>query len=459
MRALRSISILAPLLLAGAPDVASAAWSLTTFDPTVNAGWGTSVCIGAVPGTVDDMVGVGHVSYWTPGQGFRYFDSITSTSTEPAAPAVPDETQLLQTGVTALALDGAGEPWVAQAILDQNNFSQGELSVHHRAGGVWTSELICTVDGTPSLEMDPRAQVLHLFCSTPTGPIYAWRDGAGWHLTAFDSVTAYGVMRLDRSRRPCLAYFMFPSGKLYFARRSGGVWQSQLVDGVNSTTACDLAFNGVGQPRIAYELPSGEVRYAEENLGAWPSSTILPAGSTAGQFALAIGGGDHPYLAFHDFALDQLWVTIRTAGVWTAGIVDPQVGAGQDVSMRFDGAWEPVIAYKAAYATGARIAVGSPIVGVGDAPLMSGLALRGPWPNPARTGNPLAFVLTSPSSDVVRLEAFDVAGRTIAPPQAFHVRPGPNRLTWSGRPRAGLVFVRVANSRGQSATTRVVVLD
>jgi hypothetical protein len=97
------MKILLLLALLAVPHAAFAAWTITTFDPTTNAGWGNSARLGP-SGFVDDFVGVAKVGYWTPGPGFRYFDGFAYESAEPTASAAPASELLIRTGSTSVAI-------------------------------------------------------------------------------------------------------------------------------------------------------------------------------------------------------------------------------------------------------------------------------------------------------------------------------------------------------------------
>src|SRR5258705_10233625 len=130
------------LALIALPCVASAGWTIRTIDPTMGSGISTSERIASHPLLIDDHIGVPHVAYWAPGQGFRYYDGNLVQAAQPAAPGVPPEGELLMVGAASLALDFYNEPWIAEVVLNANDQSRGALAVVHRGSGVWTSEPI-----------------------------------------------------------------------------------------------------------------------------------------------------------------------------------------------------------------------------------------------------------------------------------------------------------------------------
>ncbi len=445
--------------LLGIPGTASANWTITTFDPTMGSGFSTSEQIASHPLLIDDIIGVPHVAYWTPGQGFRYYDGNSVQAAQAKAAVTPREIQLLRVGAAALALAGGNEPWIAEVVLDSNDQGRGSLAVVHRAAGVWSSDSIGVANGPPSLGFDRAGGVAHVFYSTQAGPVYAWHDVGGWHSEAFDSASSYGTMRLDRTGQPTLAYVMIPSRRLYYATRSGGAWHSQLVDGSGIASGPALAFTGTGHPRIVYGDASGgtgvqSLRYAEEAVGAWTTQPIAPAGNATFEYSLALLG-DAPFVAYHTSDTDLLNMATRNGGTWTTENVDPLIGAGQNPSIQIDGGNEPVIAYKSSYSTGTRYATGSPVVGVSELAGVRGVRLSGA--SPLRRGTSVALTATVAAGGSARLEAFDAAGRTVGAAQWLDLVPGANRIEWVAPARVGLTFLRLTTPAGASATTRVVV--
>jgi hypothetical protein len=418
------------------------------------------------------------VAYWTPGAGFEYvaFDGSTWT-VEPAAAAPaptsiasatsPDEVTLTKTGVTALTLDSSGEPWMAQALLDQNNAGQGTLVIRHRALGVWTGETLGTTTGIPSIEFDYRTGFVHVLYQTPQGPTYAWRTSSGWNFEPFDPPSAVvATMRIDGAGRVRVAYVAYPSLSLYCATRTPGGWVSQLIDSTSRCFAPSLAFKGLGRAHIAYgdQDPvdrTTRLKYAEDrpDIG-WTTEPISPAGSSIYEFSLAVSPGNVPYVAFQDLGLNCLRATWRSNGVWTTETVDAYPESGQHPSIGVNEGYEPVVAYKGGLSSGTRVATGNAIVvGIDPPPAPAGLRISGSWPNPVRSGGSLRLTVLSPKADRVRLEAFDASGRSVGRSALLPVAAGQTRLEWAARPQPGLLFLRLVSEAGRSAVARVVVVD
>lgn len=98
--------------------------------------------------------------------------------------------------------------------------------------------------------------------------------------------------------------------------------------------------------------------------------------------------------------------------------------------------------------------------GVGT-PIVSGLSLSSPWPNPSR--GPLTVRYTTPSTREVSLEVWDVNGRRVAT-IARSAEPGTHQVSWDaagvkGSPRkVGVYWLRLTDGT-TALTQRFVVLD
>src|SRR5439155_15868967 len=143
----------------------------------------------------------------------------------------------------------------------------------------------------------------HLFYISPDGPVYAYRDAGGWHASAFDSAVTVGTLQLDRAGRPCVAYLVPGTRRVRFARYTGSAWHHERVDDAGGAVQPWLAFDGVGEPRIAYTSGSpyvgtAQLWYATSTLGGWTVEEVPGVGGSAGAASHAIGGGDSPCCAY-----------------------------------------------------------------------------------------------------------------------------------------------------------------
>jgi hypothetical protein len=459
----------AALVLVALWNGAAAAWTLTTVDPTLNSGWCTSLRMFRVQ-LEDGALYLPRVSYWTAGQGFVYaeFDGAHWTRGPTQAGALetmsipPAGVNLIRTGVTALALDSLGDPWIAEVILDQDDAGQGTVAIRHRASGTWTGELLGVANGIPSIDIDAGGTV-HVLYSTTTGLVYAHRTGGVWTIEPFDPQIAFGTLRVDPSGGVHVAYTTYPSRLLYCATRTGGGWTSGLLDSSGYVSGAVLAFNNASNhAHILYSVsaPNGltdQLIYLEDrpDIG-WTAEPITPAGSSIWEYDLAVAPSNVPYAVFRD---SNVRAAYRVNGTWTTETVDGLAGAGEHPSIAMDGD-QPVVAYKASYNVGVRLASGTAItLGVDPPARPAGLRVSESWPNPAHTRSALNLAVDSPSADVVRIETFDAAGRCVGRSAPQAVPAGRTRLAWAMPARPGLVFVRVVSASGQAATTRVVVLD
>ncbi len=104
------------------------------------------------------------------------------------------------------------------------------------------------------------------------------------------------------------------------------------------------------------------------------------------------------------------------------------------------------------------------LLGVGDAPGATGLALSAAWPSPARTGETVRFRCALPAAATVRLAIVDVRGRTVATAYAGALPAGPSEVAWDGRADdgaavgPGLYFARLTMASHAAAVRRVIWL-
>jgi hypothetical protein len=102
------------------------------------------------------------------------------------------------------------------------------------------------------------------------------------------------------------------------------------------------------------------------------------------------------------------------------------------------------------------------VVSVDEDRAATALALSAPAPNPTRGGT--SFALSLPTASHVRLDVFDVGGRSILTSPARRHEAGHHTITWDGRdgsgarPAPGLYFLRITGV-GAPATRRVVLLE
>jgi hypothetical protein len=454
-------------------------WAISPVDPAHNAGWSPSLRL--------DAAGLPRVSYWTPFSGIHYAvhdgvawqNELVPPTGAPAAagrPARPEQSDarvgpdgvtLIRTVTTALALDAAGEPWIAHALLDQDDGNRGLLMLSHREGGAWVTQQTQEYTyGTPSIEVDAAGNVHVLYGSSDGLRYGVWDSAEGWTSEVVDA-TGYGSLRLDAQGNPHVAYVGGSPWALRYAEKSGGQWQSQPVDALGYPRWPSLVLDFQGRAHIAYTWswssdPASpcDLRYAEQKAEGWDAVQVDAGGQTGVQPSLALDAGNNPVIAYYTGnTLDLKSASRDSWWNWTVQTVDAEGNTGHSPSLAVDPAGQPLVVYTADFSLGLRMAKGTATIGVPLAAPALAFRLRSCGPNPLVAGRPLALALELPADATVWIEAYDAAGRQLAASPPRRCAAGVAALTWDpGWRSPGLYLVRVRASSGLAATARVAVV-
>lgn len=475
-------SLVCGLVLVGRPsDSHAASWTLEVADPVAYSGSSTSLRL--------DVNGRPRVSEWASSLGVRYatFEGgAWSVETLPAGippsplsdPALdldsanPGSVLLLRTVATNLALDSSSEPWIVHVMTDTDDYSPQPIRLHHRSAGVWYSETVELGLWRPEIELDQSDRV-HL-CYDGGTPFshqlrYAVKEAGVW---TYETVDAHGLapkLRLDAQGRPHVLYLDGAVGALVYAIRTAGSWVAMTVPVPNQVGDYALALHPTLGARIAvteYSSLSDQatLHYVEQDGVAWRVSTADPSTRRKVGLALALDLAGEPIIAYNDQEGLDLKVATRSGQVWTQTLVDEEGNTGYYASAAVDPLGRPVVAYQTTSpSVHTKVAIGSQTVGVPDVPggrvARPAIQMLGPKPNPVRVGAALHLSLELEAQALVRIEAFDVAGRRIAlrPPEALGA--GLTSIVWNPQVTApGLVFLRASTEKGGHATRSVAIL-
>ena len=452
------------LLLVGLPTRARATtWALSPIDPTDNAGWTPSLRL--------DAQGLPRVAYWMPFVRYAEYDG-TQWHVEVAQPPAalpfagagavpPDDPQLIRTVSTALALDAAGNPWIAHTYNDADDASRDLLQVTTRQGGVWSTEDLEIVSTRPAIEVD-AAGVVHVFYGSPLGLRHASRVAGLWAYETIDPNGGTPSTALDSQGRLHIAYDAGSPAGIRHAVLDAGAWQTELVDTTAGVGGPTLALDAQDRPRIAYARFQGpgvsSLRYAERQGADWSTQEVTVAGTQAGAQSLALAADGSPLVSYYSFDVGQLRVLTRAAGVWSTQTVDGQGNAGQNSSVAFDAAGAALIAYKGSLNPGLRLAKTAGLTAVGLAEAAPRLRIVACAPNPAHRGVAVSLMIDSPRAEQASIEAFDVTGRRSGPGMLRALASGRTRLEWTPRSASGICFLRVRSASGHEAVARIAVM-
>lgn len=455
------------LLLASVATAAHAAnWTYETLDPTSTSG--NSMTLRLNPD------GLRRYTWWSSSVGIVVSGDGWTTETLPPfytlqdpagsaaiAPDEPQVTNLLVQYCPRLALGPDDTPWVATLRRDCFTNCTGIVHIHRRSGTGWIMEDLGVGDSPPAIETGADGRV-HVSYRAPSGALYYWvrATNGAWTGEPVGAATymALPSLRLDSAGEPHLAWL--DAGQLWYAVREYGVWQPQLVDSGGIVSAC-MVLTPSEEPRIAFVsngpgVPKG-LWYAAPGAGGWVRTPVVP-GLTCSGLDLALDPAGDPFIVFNDQAGLDLRFASRKHGAWTLDNIDTDGNTGYWPSLAFDALGRPLVAYQAVVTTGARLAIGSTIVGVGETRPSAAFAIRA-LGGIARAGGPLSLEMTSPAAQRVTLQLVDVAGRVVSRMDDRDVPAGVSTLRWDAAPPApGIYFVRASASGGATASARLPVI-
>jgi hypothetical protein len=294
----------------------------------------------------------------------------------------------------SLAVDAAGNLHVAY-----HDYSAQELKYAARSGGgPWQVEV---VDGSPgtgqyaSLALDSTGRP-HIGYIGDGDVRYARHDGSAWQFetvpTAF-SAAERTVLTLDTNDDPHLIWNIFPTGDVWYGRRTGPGWHTERAVIAPLWRGHDLAVDANLRPHLAFHHSDyGDLRYAVLDF-PWrvqtldspglvePPSLALPVGgfnlppdisyykpqagllrhaawedaawqvsgvdfinAPGAEPSLAIGNDNRPRVSHYDADSQQLRYAVWDGSVWQSEVVDLTTGTGRFSNLLLQGA-RPDIVY------------------------------------------------------------------------------------------------------------------
>ncbi len=267
--------------------------------------------------------------------------------------------------VTALALDGAGQPRISY-FAGRHTL----LKYAVPAGGGWQTETIVPggkAGKYPSLALDGDGNPHISYLDEGQGSIkYAAWEADRWVLRAIfqmefqdDNDWIYGLnntsLALDGDSRPHVVYnYNGALGltELRYTFWDGSAWQTQVIVRSTEPPAATvggpaLVLDGAGRPHVFYATPD-EHRYAYWDGGQWRIETVddTIGGWSSFSMFLALDGAGRPHVAYvGDPANDDLKYAYRDGGGWHVETVGSVAPAGARFSMALDASAHPHLAY------------------------------------------------------------------------------------------------------------------
>ncbi len=368
-------------------DLRVARWSPTGW---INEVVDSSGHVGKNPSLALDAAGRPHVSYWDQSNyNVKYTTWDGAWQSEPLA----SFSSTMQR--SAIAIDAAGDVWVASTI--------GDTVLAKKTAGGWDLTTLTGVVIFPHVFLFDVTGSGHIVGRPGvTGIRYATNQGGTW-LAETVEVDTYGqpAMFLDGSGTPHLTYTKNAANGLVYATRLAGGWNTEDVDPtatsrvmaglvVDAASAVHISFHGyenfgatndplklarkgasgwqvshldrsgsVGQhsslvfdqynrPHVAYYgSANSDLRYAVWDGAYWWTEIVDGLTTRAGTFAsLQLDAGGNPHIAYHDETLGELRYAVWTGTQWDLETVDDQyTDIGEEVSLQLDSSGTPHISY------------------------------------------------------------------------------------------------------------------
>lgn len=293
----------------------------------------------AYPGTAESNNPALHYATWSLNEGWLL--QVVELSEEP------------NEGINAelaLALDGQGRPHISYSRKLKE-----ELRHAAHDGSGWTLETVTGALGADQIALAVAADgTPHIFFHGPglSDVTYAWKSGAGWQMEPVGDDDADGGVSivLDGSGRPHVSYIYGFGRFVRHAVRDGGGWQIENAESVGGAFVLPhsaLALDGAGEPSIAYILESAGTAWlmlARRSGGTWSNEVVDGTSIPERYLALSIGPDGRPQVAYYDAPYSDL----RYAAHTTRWQVAPLGSAGpaRGVSIALDDS-RPAIGYYA----------------------------------------------------------------------------------------------------------------
>ncbi|MGB9586964.1 MAG: carboxypeptidase regulatory-like domain-containing protein, partial [Armatimonadota bacterium] len=259
---------------------------------------------------------------------------------------------------TSIAVNSSGFP--AITYYDETN---DRLKYAYQDAGGWHIEVIATGCGrSNSLAIDSSGNSHVAYYDLNLTLKYAKRAGT-WSYETVDSQKFHGEMcsiALNSSGFPCIAYRNGFNGQLNYAYKDGSGWHIEVADSQDRTGFCPaLAIGTDGVPRINYYRRAGysdgtnwyalETWYAHKSGGVWQKQLIERIKSTNDQWCMSmvLDSSNRPCVAYHYFQSKSLLFMQYDGSSFSQQTVDSGRELGQYASITLDTLNNPHISYYA----------------------------------------------------------------------------------------------------------------
>jgi hypothetical protein len=245
-----------------------------------------------------------------------------------------------------VAFDDSGNPAVIYVASSTVKFA-------HIVSGSWTTETIDSVDSNGmSLAWDGSTWVaaygnglLKFAKRNPTTGAWSTQTVEARNVYCTKSIAVYSS---GSTYRIGISY---NKNSLMYAEYGGSSWTKTIVDRQSDATYTSLAFDSTGQPAIAYSVSSDSgLKYAKRSSGTWATQTVAAYGYNSGwQADIDLDSSDRPYIT-----CSHHWVYLfvkNDAGGWDVDVASPEKEAWSAALtlVESDGTVIPYIVYSETY--------------------------------------------------------------------------------------------------------------
>lgn len=212
-------------------------------------------------------------------------------------------------GVTNVHATGGYKPSIVVSsngdvhIVGASSYtSSGSLYYHKRVGSTWTPTTIAATGadghGIVALDNDGVPNILYTVGNTgsPTYQLYlAVFNGSTWDIETLTDMTGnHYDLAFDSENNPVICYVDFTSKDLYYAVKSSGVWDSELVDtGTIADSRMMIAASGIVNIAYFNNYDGDNALWLAQKSGeTWTTYKAKPDGESSGYYnRITIPGG------------------------------------------------------------------------------------------------------------------------------------------------------------------------
>jgi len=252
----------------------------------------------------------------------------------------------------SLAMDRVGNPHISYMGFDQSvNYASWN-------GTAWNVQTVDAgtryLEGPTRLGLDSLGNPVISYTDHSNLTCAVW-DGNAWNIQTVGSQvdkTEYGTsyankksMALDSYGNPRIAYLV-GEGYLKYAAWGGAGWTTETV-ATNDIRDESLSLDSSGRPGIAYLQTEGGanvLKYAKWDGSRWVNETVTTSGGMG--VSLALNSAGSPRISFGDWYTGELKYATWDGKTWTIQTVDSGDHVFAATSLVLDSSGNPRISYR-----------------------------------------------------------------------------------------------------------------